>query len=117
MQSCFSDFKSVNNLDILFSLSKELSNNSSLLYLASSLSLFISSILFFADNPNSITISQNLHLSSKVVKSTSNFSKISFISSPRIFNFLFISFFSCSINDSRFFLSHSIYFLNLLFHP
>ena len=66
---------------------------------------------------NRCSFSKNLYLSCKVVKSTPNFFKISFISSCSIFNFLYISVISCSRNDPSFFLSPSIYFSNLLFHP
>ena len=41
-----------------------------------------------------------MYLSSKVVKSTSNFCKVSFISSSSRFRFHFISFISCFLNDS-----------------
>ena len=55
-----------------------------------------------------------LHLSSKVVKSISNFSKISLISSGNIFNTLFVSFFisfiSCSLSSSSYF-----YFISMAF--
>ena len=61
---------------------------------------------FFADNFTSISsskscgFSQNLYLSSKVVKSISNVSKVSLISSSSRFSFRFISFISCFVNDS-----------------
>ena len=41
-----------------------------------------------------------MYLSSKVVKSISNFSKVSLISSSSRFSFRFISFISCFVNDS-----------------
>ena len=70
----FSYPKSVNNLEILVSLSNKRSNNSSLLFSTSSFNFFISFIFSFADNLNFLSFSksyhfsQNLHLSPKVVK-------------------------------------------------
>ena len=131
--------KSVNNLKILFSPSNKLSNSLSLLFYASSFNLFISFlflliilILFpfqrnrihkvFQKKSTFISFFQkNLHFVIKVVKSTSNFSNISFISSCHIFNFLFalffISFIFSSLNSSSFFYLIQYIFLNLLFHP
>ena len=73
---------------------------------------------FFADNFTSISsskscgFSQNLYLSSKVVKSTSKFCMVSFISSSSRFRFHFISFISCFLNgstDSKCRLDRSVY--------
>ena len=117
----FSYSKPVNNFKILVSPS----NNISLLFLASSFSLFISFILSFVDNLNSLSfsksedLSQNLHLSSIFVRTTSIFSNISFISSSSVFNFLFVSFFisfiSCSLSNSSFFIPFSIFFKPLVY--
>ena len=126
MHHFFSDSKSVNNLKILVSHSNKWFDNLSLLFSVSPFSLFTSFILSFADSLNSLSFSksyhflQNLYLSSKVVKPTSYFSNISLISSSSTFYFPFVSFFisfiSCSLSNFRF-LSHSIYFLNLLVYP
>ena len=124
--------KSVNNLKILFSPSNKLSNSLSLLFYASSFNLFISFlflliilILFpfqrnrihkvFQKKSTFISFFQkNLHFVIKVVKSTSNFSNISFISSSNTFNLLFVSFFisfiSCSLSNSSSFISFNIFF-------
>ena len=68
--------------------------------------VFLITYFFCANNFTSISsskscgFSQNLHLSSKVLKSTSNFSKVSFISSSSRFSFRFISLISCFLNDT-----------------
>ena len=78
--------------------------------------IFLFRFFFFANILNSLSFSielysygfsKKLHFSLKVLKSTSNFSNISFISSSNIFNFLFVSFFisfiSCSLSNFSFF--------------
>ena len=95
------------------------SNNLSSLFLTSSFNLSILFIFSFPDNPNSLSLPKFfkiLHLSIRVVKSTSKFSEILFFSSSYltfIFNFLFVSFFisfiSCSFNDSSFCISFNVF--------
>ena len=63
---------------------------------------------------NRCSFSKNLYFSCKVVRSTPNFFKISFILSCAIFNFLFISFISGAQNDSSFFISFNAFFEPLI---
>ena len=78
----FPNFKLGNNLEVLVSLSNTLSNNSYILFSTSSFNLSISIISSFSGNSDSLSFSKScgfsktLYLSYKVVKFTSNFSKI-----------------------------------------
>ena len=78
----FPYFKLGNNLEVLVSLSNTLSNNSYILFSTSSFNLSVSIISSFSGNFDSLSFSKscgfskNLYLSYKVVKFTSNFSKI-----------------------------------------
>ena len=86
------------------------------LFLTSSFNLSILFIFYFANNPNSLSLSAFLkisHLIIKVDKSTSKIYEILLISSSSVFNFLFVSLFiyiSCSLNNSSFFISFNMFF-------
>ena len=111
MSFFFSNFKSVNDLEI----SVSAFNNSSSLFLTSSFNFSISFISSFSDNLNFILSSrlfnflEDLFLSVPCSNSNCKFFDISFISSFNVFDFIsvscFISFISCSLINSNFFLT------------